>query len=146
MKYKVGDTVKIRKDVTLAEIEANYFNGCQSDTMTFLRDASYNHFDKKYNISSLAGNNPIIDGYVVNNCILKKEILDEKETEYLSAIIKPFRNNLEFIIKYSAIDEEYIIIHLKKGGIALPNFKKGAMYKGMELNKTYTLKELGLEK
>ena len=39
---------------------------------------------------------------------------------------------------------EFIILNLDNDGIFLPSFKKGKMYKGMELNKEYTLEELGL--
>lgn len=82
----------------------------------------------------------------------KKEILDEKEKEYLSAVIKPFRNRVKCITKYSCNKNEYIHIVLNnKGiemlnneGIELPFFEKGTMYKGMEVGKEYTLEELGL--
>ena len=40
--------------------------------------------------------------------------------------------------------DDYICIGLNDEAISLPYFKKGTMYKGMELYKEYTLKELGL--
>lgn len=76
------------------------------------------------------------------------EILTKKEKEYLSAVIKPFREKVESIKKfenyYSA--QEYIHIAMKKGTdyCSLPWFRKGTMYKGMEAYKLYTLEELGL--
>jgi len=73
------------------------------------------------------------------------KILDEKEKEYLSAIIKPFRKKVKYIEKrFWTSDLEYLSICLKKEFFAFPNFKKGKMYKGMEHNKHYTLEELGL--
>ena len=81
---------------------------------------------------------------VENGYILEKEILDEKEKEYLSAVIKPFRDRIEFIAKRRMFDD-YICIGLNDEAISLPYFKKGTMYKGMELYKEYTLKELGLD-
>ena len=52
------------------------------------------------------------------------------------------------IIKTKSIalkDKEYIIIRIINGNnIPLPYFDKNTMYKGMELEKTYTLEELGL--
>ena len=77
-----------------------------------------------------------------------KEILDEKEKEYLSNVIKPFKNkikNIEKRISYGDGLEEFIVIHVKNDySIDLPNFKKNTMYKNMKINKQYTLEELGL--
>lgn len=77
----------------------------------------------------------------------KKEILDEEERKYLSAVIKPFKNNVLYISKNCNFNEEnYLAIRIKNDyTIYLPGFKKGTMYNGMELHKKYTLKELGLE-
>ena len=74
----------------------------------------------------------------------KKEILDEVEKEYLRAVIKPFRKRMTCIKKSRYFNYEFIILNLDNDGIFLPSFKKGKMYKGMELNKEYTLEELGL--
>lgn len=81
---------------------------------------------------------------VENGYIVEKEILDEKEKEYLSAVIRPFKDRIEFIAKRRMFDD-YICIGLNNEAMSLPYFKKGTMYKGMELNKKYTLKELGLD-
>ena len=81
---------------------------------------------------------------VENGFIQEKEILDEKEKEYLSAVIKPFRDRIEYIKKVEDI-REYIAIYLKNERLNFPYFDKGTMYKGMELDKKYTLKELGLD-
>lgn len=79
----------------------------------------------------------------------KKEILDEEEKKYLSAVIKPFKNRVEYIIKNLSScnsTSEYIVIELINDHyIMLPYFDKRTMYKGMKLGKEYTLKELGLE-
>jgi hypothetical protein len=89
-----------------------------------------------------------------------EEILDEKEKEYLSNIIKPFKDRVKFIIKRDAFtisNCEFIIIEVllpddisrnDKGftnNILLPMFKKNTMYKGMQAFKKYTLKELNLD-
>lgn len=80
---------------------------------------------------------------------VEKEILDEEEKKYLSALIKPFKNRVEYIIKklsFCKSAAEYIVIELINDHyIMLPYFDKRTMYKGMELEKEYTLKELGLE-
>lgn len=81
----------------------------------------------------------------------KKPILDEVERKYLSDVIRPFRKEVTDIIKLSfcGSEEHYISIRLRdesgfRDYVNLPNFKSNTMYKGMEINKEYTLKELGL--
>ena len=82
---------------------------------------------------------------------LPKPILDEKEKEYLSSIIKPFRDRIISIRKYRFNQDEYLGMYIKYYAepddcemITLPVFKEGTMYKCMELKKDYTLEELGL--
>ena len=63
-------------------------------------------------------------------------------------VIRPFKNKVEYIEKNSILfeDKESICIGIKKeADIFLPYFKKNTMYKGMEANKKYTLKELSLD-
>ena len=77
------------------------------------------------------------------------EILNEKEKEYLSNFIKPFRNGVLAITKYNYSNgDEYLQIEVNLPNryeyIKLPYFEKGTMYKGMKLGFTYILKELGL--
>ena len=74
----------------------------------------------------------------------KEEILDKTEKIYLANIIRPFRDRVKWIKKNRISDNEYISIGVKNEYICLPFFTKGTMYKGMEENKEYTLKELGL--
>ena len=85
---------------------------------------------------------------------VKISILTEKEKEYLSAVIKPFRDRRVVIKKYEYPQNEHkneciqisVEFYDKTGGetISLPIFKKGSMYKGLESNKCYTLEDLGL--
>ena len=77
----------------------------------------------------------------------KKEILDQEEKEYLSTVIRPFKNRVSYISKNCNFDEgNYLAIGIKNDStICLPGFKEGTMYNGMKLHKKYTLKELGLE-
>ena len=71
--------------------------------------------------------------------------LDEKEKEYLSSVIKPWRYRVKSIVKQERLFAELIIIKCKDGWeVELPNFEMGAMYQGMELNKEYRLGELGI--
>lgn len=76
----------------------------------------------------------------------KPQILTEKENAYISAVIKPFREKVEYIQKcFDLGSKAYIYIHVKKcGSMIFPTFRKGTMYKGMEEGRKYTLEELGL--
>ena len=79
---------------------------------------------------------------------VNKGILSDKEKEYLSAVIKPFRDKVDYVKKYSfdGGEKESIGISFKNdnGYFSFPVFKKGTMYAGMERYKKYTLEELGL--
>lgn len=76
----------------------------------------------------------------------REEILDEVEKKYLANVIKPFRHKIKSIMKRSEYGSLcYIKICIKNGDAAyFPCFKENSMYKGMEPNREYTLKELGL--
>lgn len=80
------------------------------------------------------------------------DILDKEEKKYLSAVIKPFRNEVTSIEKIASLlynDEAFLQIttESKKRGklrIVFPYFSKNTMYKGMKDNEPYKLEELGL--
>lgn len=77
----------------------------------------------------------------------KEPILDDVEKEYLSAVIKPFRKMIAYIVKAQDFDDgkQCIRIILQNGdGMHFPYLDDDAMYKGMEVNKEYSLEELGL--
>ena len=79
----------------------------------------------------------------------EKQVLDEKEREYLSHIIKPFRKNVLYICKLVKGYKEdvcFIAIVLKGSErIDLPYFNtKSGMYAGMKPHLKYSLEELGL--
>lgn len=82
----------------------------------------------------------------------KEPVLDGTEKAYLSAVIKPFKENVTGICKLNIcrgfycirIYAESISSELRAEVIDLPLFETGTMYKGMETNKRYSLEELGL--
>ena len=77
----------------------------------------------------------------------KEPVLDEIERKYLSEVVRPFRKRISYIIKEQSISESscYIYIACSDGDyISFPYFKENSMYIGMEIDKKYTLKELGL--
>ena len=82
---------------------------------------------------------------------VEQPILDDIEKKYLSNIIKPFRNKVEWIKKVSSFEQrnlEYIKISYQDTAqsvvLSFPDFKVGTMYRGMKIGKSYTLKELGI--
>ena len=81
----------------------------------------------------------------------KEPVLNEKEKEYLSAVIKPFRDRVVYILKVEAGECNWLIsIKIKRYDedsneyIDLPYFRANTMYKNMLINREYTLEELGL--
>lgn len=78
----------------------------------------------------------------------REPILDDAEKKYLSEVIKPFLSKIKYIAKFKSAcseDKQYIHIGFYEGdGLTFPYFKENSMYKGMELSKAYTLKELRL--
>lgn len=79
----------------------------------------------------------------IENDVVK--ILDNAEKKYLSNVIRPFKEDIISISKVQLFDRKFIYIHLTDDSFSLPYLKSDSMYKGMELDKQYTVKELGLD-
>lgn len=83
---------------------------------------------------------------------IEKQILDEVEKRYLEGVFRPFKDRVKCVNKMerTAGTREFLQYCVKDpiNGLyynyPLPYFKKGTMYKGMELDKEYTLEELEL--
>ena len=79
---------------------------------------------------------------------LPKSILTKQERNYLLRVIKPFREKILHISKLTGKNGEYICIDIRfdweEDSILLPRFATGTLYKGMEIGKEYSIKELGL--
>lgn len=133
-KFKVGQRVKIIRTGKMGKIK----EVVDDDFTIFGRSdicysVEYNNTNKR-------------DWFTVHDLELVKEILDEKEKEYLNNVIKPFKKRVTSIRKEGYRLTEYIKICIKNdSGIVLPYFLTGTMYKGMKIYKQYTLSELGLE-
>ena len=94
----------------------------------------------------------------LNQCsweLYKEATLSEEEKEYLSNVIKPFKNRVTSIIKknYCLLsNESFIQINVECSNdtvtwfekINIPNFMTPYMYKNMETNYAYTIKGLDL--
>lgn len=86
--------------------------------------------------------------------LYKESILDKTEKEYLSNVIKPFKNKVFYIVKDAVlvITPKYAFIKIcvktsfgMYEYINLPTFISDSMYKNMKLGYKYSLKELGLD-
>lgn len=145
-KFKIGDKVKIRKNLLPGEIYCS-----QNVSIKFTKEMD-KYKGKRCKVIS-AGKS----GYLLNidhkenlwsPDMLEQEILDEVEKKYLSMVIRPFKKQVAFIKlgKRFVDNKVYVYIELKNNDfIGLPLFEQGTMYKGMELSRKYTLKELGLD-
>lgn len=93
---------------------------------------------------SRVGINKIIRAKIV---VTPKEILTDKEREYLRNVIEPVKDKVRFIQKseYRYSKRQYVYIDLNEDYISLYSFKTNTQFKGMKVDKKYTLKELGLE-
>ena len=83
--------------------------------------------------------------------IYNPQILDDVERKYLKTVLKPFHDEVTYVEKSDShmidggtYDKEYLHIKLYDGEFTFPDFDKGKMYSGMELDKKYTLNELGI--
>lgn len=93
---------------------------------------------------NFSGTLKIEKGKVVEK-IVKKEILDKTEKEYLWNIIKPFKEKVSYIEKDKGFykNDAFIRIALRgESSICFPYFKKNEMYIGMKLERKYTVEEL----
>ena len=123
------------KDIVLKNL-----NACDIDTL--LRKKMVNGYCEGFNCEGC--------GERVLKWLLeeaKEPVLDDVEKEYLSAVIKPFRKKISCIRKSKdpRKGKNYIKIEFCDGDrMFFPNLANDAMYKGMEVNKEYSLEELGL--
>lgn len=77
----------------------------------------------------------------------RKPNLDDVERRYLKGVFRPFKDKKILVKKtINYKDEEYLTVTKYDVGVRyeFPPFDAGDMYKGMELNKYYTLEELGI--
>ena len=168
MKFKVGDKIKGLSDTYLFTNTDMYLGevkevGDYYIKILILKHKNSNEIGNVYNAYFPGGKFEIVKNKngkffkslpndftgtleVENGYIVEKEILDDTEKEYLGAVIRPFRNKIVSISKEDCCNEDcFINVELENDALIFPYFKKETMYKGMELEKQYTLKELGLD-
>lgn len=95
----------------------------------------------------------LLEKFITGHYQISKEtnsVLDEAEKKYLSNIIKPFRKNIKYIVMKNKVNTNYEYISIAYCDstydcvLNFPDFKSGTMYRGMEVGKRYSLRELGL--
>lgn len=90
--------------------------------------------------------NDILPYLLTGEFEIQKPILDDVEKRYLESVLRPFKNRIYSVVKMKITDDKAFIKVCVYGepSINFPYFKKDNMYKGMETNRGYYLKELGL--
>ena len=128
---KNGDErIRCKYKITYRGLERKFYQGSAWSSSTLLADI----ITGSYEVVKI---NPI-------------SILDEVEKKYLSALIRPFKHQVIAISKRSINYGEFINIMIDEGvfnnprSIRLPYFQPGKMYKGMKINREYTLEQLEL--
>ena len=135
--------LKLGEEFTIKGVNSSYrFKLTAIGLMSSWRNSS------KWNSSGL------LEEFITGHYQISKEktnsVLDAAEKRYLTNIIKPFKDQVIAIAKRSANYGEFIDIMIDEGDIGdcgniyLPYFKPGKMYKGMKVNREYTLEQLGL--
>jgi len=138
--------VEIGEEFTIENTEANYIcMGCYFDKAKEFHVPSESRLLYRTNAETkkilwkdlLEGNAKIIKA--------KKPILDEGEKKFLRNLVKPLGIDWIKKIEYSK-RQYYIYAHRKTGNtLSLPLFSAtSTMYRGMELNREYKVKELEL--
>ena len=143
----------MKKRIKLRDMTAEQWDNYQNKCTTNCRKCVFgtvNCQDSEYK-DSWFNNKDLFSDKFLDQEIEIYDILTKEEKEYLSAVIKPFRDRVIFIKKTGCTNDKYFIgieISSKlssfgKEMVCLQLFQN-EMYKGMENNKDYTLKDLGL--
>ena len=143
------------KDLTKEQWDKNRDSLCKFQIMHSCSECIFkwvNCFESNYTYSWVNYKDIQSDEFLNQEVEIETpDILDNEEKEYLSSVIKPFRNRIVDIKKVGFDDINFIAITivnaihiLSKESINFPYFKKDEMYKNMKENYSYTLEELGL--
>ncbi len=140
----MNNKIKLEKEVYIDSV--NYHN-LYVNNEVFRRNVSFSVLSNEISDEELILLKKMQENYRVKLTLeIEKPILDDVERKYLSNVVIPFRDRVRYINKEKFSDlQEHIAIYYDGDRIMmLSTFKKGTMYKGMELNRKYTLEELGL--
>ena len=132
--------LKLGEEFTIKGVNSSYrFKLTAIGLMSSWRNSS------KWNSSGL------LEDFITGHYQISKEtnlVLDAAEKRYLSQVIRPFKDRVISISKKRTIYGEFIDIKIDEaedhGDSYLLYFKPESMYKGMKVNREYTLDQLGL--
>lgn len=113
------------------KIKGYIYNPCKLIENTFVNSRGNTIYNRLFQL-------------LIGELEIEKPILDDVEKRYLEGVLRPFKDKVNFIEKQNNNIGCYIVIDLEEDTFYLPYFEKDTMYKGMELDKEYTLQELGL--
>lgn len=134
--------------ITLADLCNLIAQGNHPVRITF-RERTYEYRNGRYEndvygVLVLAFSKEYLDEFITYT----DTILTNKEREYLSAVLKPWKGEDMEIIKYpSSSSSEYISVRFKncdRVAMVFPDFKTSEYYKGMKLGTMYPPEELEL--
>ena len=140
-KTPVGTKVTFENGAVLVKDEKNCF-----ENLFNCRDIA-NLCNLKDNYSDLGKIIKIEEPTYATVYEYKPEILDDTEKRYLRNLIKPFKDSIETIRRLHSPTKgkDFIQIRYKDDRPTnLPYYDTDTMYIGMQLDKNYTLEELGL--
>ncbi len=134
--------MKLEKEVRISEItRCPYYQPRLDDSFKITLDndnLSENEYEKLCKISKSKKIKLTLE--------IPEPILDDAERKYLSGVIRPFRDRIKYIRKNRfSTGREFIWIQTKDDEtMTIFPFEQNTMYKGMELDKEYSLKDLEL--
>ncbi|HHX69281.1 MAG TPA: hypothetical protein GX708_14695, partial [Gallicola sp.] len=144
------------KQFTKSNLKDNHIVVLRNNTKILYTKGTEDGFKKliKHDLThSYGAHLDIMEVWEFDKLVWKREeqILDEVEKRWLNHFIKSTNIKVNYITKYESVlynNREYLEIDYNdsddhKESIRFPYFEKGSMYKGLELNKKYTLEELG---
>lgn len=95
---------------------------------------------------------PFVPFFGDSGCeLFERPILDDAEKKYLGSFLRPYRDRVKAVMKSDVGDshQRIVVCVAGEGGgpvdyVPLPRFPRGEMYRGMEGDRRYALRELGL--
>lgn len=126
----------------------DYKTGKYWSLTSFDEDLTNNYADSQYDIMRVMNQSIGSLGYVNQkeewDWERAENILTEKERDYLTFVLKPFKDDIQYIIKTHCTEDYLKIVMNDNDSMSFPYLKNNDMYKDMKKDTPYTLKELKL--
>lgn len=132
--------------IKLADLCNLIAQGNQPKRITY-RDSIYEYRDGRYE-NDYYGVFVLAFGkeYLDESITYTDTILTNKEREYLSTVLKPWKGERIYVHKYNAVTDEYnyLFLQVGDGTMSLPKFKADKYYTKLEMKIGYTPEDLEL--